>query len=77
MEGPGTVLFQKGRIIIYAPKTLTPGDIRYSNIRRELLITMYLADTNREEVIAAVSPQLQCLLLRLAKYDVELTYLKD
>lgn len=37
MKGLGAVLLQKGRPVIYASRTLTPAEERYSNIERELL----------------------------------------
>ena len=97
MKGLGVVLLQKGRLVIYMSRTLTPAEIGFSNIEREVLSIIfglerlhYYIFGRKVEVqtdqmplipiwrksIAATSPQLQWILLWLAKYNVELTYLK-
>ena len=97
MKGLGCVLLQDGKPVIYASRSLTPGEQRYSNIERELLGVVFALERLHQYVygytvvvqtdhlplvsiwkktIAASSPRLQRLLLRLSQYDVDVQYLK-
>ena len=39
--GLGAVLLQDGKPVAYASKALTPGEMRYGNIEREMLVVVF------------------------------------
>ena len=96
-KGLGAVLLQDGKPVVYASRSLTGAEERYSNIERELLATVFAMERLHNYVygytvtvqtdhqplvscwkksIAANSPRLQRLLLRLSQYDINIEYLK-
>ena len=50
MKGPGAGLFQKGRPVIYAFRTLMPTETGYSNIERELLGVVFVLERPHQYV---------------------------
>ena len=90
-QGLGVVLLQNGCPVIYASRTLTETEQRYSNIERELLavvfalerLTHYTAGFRDHQPltsiwkkpIASTSARTQRLLLRLLQYDIDIHYL--
>ena len=75
-------MLQEGQPVVYASRSLTDTEKRYSNIERELLGTVTVETDHLpltsiwKKTIATSNPRLQRLLLRLAQYDVHIEYLR-
>ena len=80
-DGVGACLMQDGHPIAYASSALTPTEIHYAQIEKELLSVVLGVENFSESIVRKSllsSPKrLQRMLLRLQKYDFEVVYKRE